>query len=327
MAADDRAFLVLEDPDFRRVLVVTEKSRILTRLKDLQPRVEVYTVKPGELTDAVGEGIGRFDLTVFDGIAPDSPRAGTGNLGPSAVYLDCVPAGSSVVLAEPVDNPSLVDWSRNHPLNRSVDWSEVLVARASPISGVAEATTLLEATEGPLVVALPGAGTRVVFGFRLEDSNLALRLAFPIFFANVFDRAFRGAGGEGGFLRTGAVLTRTLPPDASEATLTTPGGAVVPLTPLPDGTVSYAGLDRAGFYRLGESDIAVSFLSEAESDIRPRTEVEVEGSERPSAPEAVETNYPLRWPLLLAALVTLLLEWFLWLGRSVRRSLRARPVR
>ena len=132
-----------------------------------------------------------------------------------------------------------MDWDGTHPLNRSVDWSDVLVASARPVDAGREASALLETTEGALVVALPGTALRVVTGFSLDDSNLPLRLAFPIFFANVMQRAFSGGPAEGGYVPTGGLLTRTSPPGATGAKITDPSGRIRDLPILPGGTVTF----------------------------------------------------------------------------------------
>jgi len=334
LAADDRAFLVLEDEPFRRILLVTPGDSVLTRLKDLHPKVEVYTVRPDEATPDVGEGIGRFDLTIFDGVVPEAVRPGTGMLGPSALWFACVPPGSGVRLGRNLRDPAIVDWDRRHPLNRNVDWLSVNVHRASPIRSDEPLTTLLEVNEGPIVASLPGSGTRVVFGFRMEDSSLPLRVGFPILFANILERAFRrGETGEGGYVAAGDVLARALPPDAAGARIGTPGGREYDLEPLPDGTVSFSGTERAGFYRLEwpdsaakERTVAVSFLSEAEADVAPRPAVEISGEARRSDPEAVEANLPLRRTLIVLAILILVAEWIVWLTGRRRRTARSRKT-
>lgn len=332
LAADDRACVVLGDDPMRRILLVTRGNPALLRLRDIHPRVEVYSVPPDEVTADVGADVGRFDLTVFDGVQPETVAPGAGNLGPSALWIDCVPRDGDVGLGVPVADPEVVDWNRGHPLNRNVDWSDVRIARASPVVAPEGAVPLLETTEGPLVAALPGAGERVVFGFRLEESNLPIRLAFPIFLANLLDRAFHPGGAEGeGYVSAGHPITRVLPPGLESATVRDPAGRAETLKALPDGSVSFPGTDRTGFYRidLGSTSerVAVSFLSEAETDIGPRETVDVAGEPVTSDPEAVEANYPLRRPLLWAALAVLLLEWTLWLrGLGRRRRPAAAPA-
>ena len=208
-----------------------------------------------------------------------------------------------------------------------MDWSDVLVAAAAPLSTASGTVALLETTEGALIAALPGGGTRVVFAFRLTDSNLSLRLAFPIFFANLLNRAFRPGGvSEAGFLPAGESLVRTLPAGTDTAVVTDPAGRQTELERLPDGTVTFSDTDLTGFYRIrigpSEETVPVSFLSEAETDIAPRKSVDIAGVARPSDPDAVETNLPLRTPLLYAALAVLLLEWTIWLRGLARRRAR-----
>jgi len=324
--ADDAVTFMVSDAPVHRVLVVTTGNAVLERLTDFHPTVEVYAVAPDAVGPETGRDVGGFDLTIFDGVVPSVITPGTGHLGPAAVYLGCVPPGGKVTLGESIENPPLVDWDGNHPLNRSVDWSDVLVARGSVVHAERAAVPLLEATAGPLVVALPGPALRIVTGFRLEDSNLALRLAFPILFANIMERAFRGGTTEGGYVPTGELLTRTPPPGSTGARITDPAGRSRNLPLLPGGTVSFANTARAGIYHLEfvgpaplPTQIPVAFLSRAESRIAPRPTIEISGSERISNPQSIETNLPLRNTLIYAALGILLTEWLLWILKGRRR--------
>ncbi len=334
LPADDRAFFTLPRDTARRILVVTEGNPFLARLRDLHPRIEVYAVKPADLGPETGAEVGGFHLVIFDGRVPAGAAPGEGRLPASALYLDCTPPGKDVTLGPPVKNPSLVDWDRRDPLNRGVDWSRVLVARASPLAAAPGARVLLEATEGPLLVRLPGPGVRLVAGFRIEDTNLALRPAFPILFANLVEEAYRRAGGgRGGYLPAGEPLARPLPPGVEGARIRTPGGGGIRLAPLPDGSVSFSRTGRAGFYTLAwegsdypPESVAVSLLSEAESDVTPRRGVVLGGTEHPSEPGVVERNLPLRGPLLLLALAVLLAEWILWLAAAARKIAGSVPT-
>jgi len=324
LPADDVVRFVVRDVVFRRILVVTQGNRVLERLKSLHPTLEIYAIEP----DGMPPDVGRFDLTIFDGVTPEGIIPGRGTLAPSAVWIDCVPKGGPVSLGLQLRNPDIVDWNRDHPLNRDTDWSEVLVASASPIDVAGRAVTLVEINAGPIAVALPGPGTRLVLGFRLQDSSLPLRLAFPIFFANVLESAFRqGSSGERGYVPSVSTFVRSLPPGATSPEVETAAGARVTLLPLPDGSVTFSGTDRAGFYSLrwagdppGDEVFAVSLTDEAEVDIRPRRAVEVAGVKKKSNPAAIEANFPLRRTLLLLTLLVLVLEWMIWLRGGRRRA-------
>jgi hypothetical protein len=322
LPADDVARCVLAPAKYRRILIVTEGNETLDRLKDLHPMLEVYAIRPG---DPVPE-LERIDLTIFDGFSPEGVVPGEGRLSGAALWLDCVPPGGAVTLGERLKNPTLVDWDRDHPLNRSVDWGEVLVALASPVQAPVGAVPLLETTEGPLLAGLPGPGLRVVAGFKVENSSMPLRLAFPIFFANLLENALReGSAGRRGYIRTGDVFLRPVPIGASEIRIARPSGAEVSLDPLPDGSVTFSDTESAGFYRVlwtgerdGEQVLAVSLLDPAETDLTPREALEIGSDRKVSDPAAVEANFPLRRLLLLLALLVLLAEWLVWVrtGRA-----------
>ncbi len=327
-AADDQVTFMVADAPVHRVLVVTSKSRVLARLSDFHPTVEVYALAPEAVGSDAGRDVGGFELTIFDGVVPEGVAPGTGYLGPAAVYLNCAPPGEGISFGALLESPTLVDWDGAHPLNRSVSWSDVLVANASPIDAGREASVLLEATEGPLIVALPGTALRIVTGFSLEDSNFTLRLAFPIFFANIMERAFRGGATEGGFVPTGGLLVRRAPPGTSAARIVDPEGHRRDLALRPGRKVTFAETSRAGVYQLEfdgpaavTAQVPVAFLSREESDIAPRPAIEISGRAKTSNPQAVRANLPLRNTLLYAALVVLMAEWLLWILRGRQRPL------
>lgn len=329
LPADDRAYVVYAEPPVRRILLVSDGNPVLERLRDFHPRLEVYRIPPAEVGADVGKGVGRFDLVVFDGVVPDAAVPGTGNLGPSAVYIACSPPDTGAIFGPLVENPDVVDWDRRHPLNRNVDWSDVLVAAAAPIRAGAGAATLVETTGGALVASLPGAGERIVFAFRLEDSNIALRLAFPIFFANLVDRVFHPGGGDGaGCVTAGAPIVRVLPAGQAEAVVADPTGREEAAARLPDGTILFGRTHAAGFYtvEIGATaeTVAVSLLDEAEIDVAPRPTVNIAGAEIASDPGSVSAHVPLRRPLILAAVAILVAEWALWLRGVGRR--RRKPA-
>jgi hypothetical protein len=318
LPADDRAFFILREEPVRRILVVTPGNPLLERLRDLHPRVEVYVSAP-DAFDA--KAAATFDLLIIDREPPADPLPAR-----PALWIDAVPPGRGVTLAPPLANPEVIDFDRARPANRDVDWSDVLFARASPI--LAERPGLLvplvESAAGPLVAELTADPHAVVLGFDLSDSNLVLRVAWPILLANLLDQAtFRDSPAGASFARAGSVLSAPLPPEAARATLFGPGGVSFPLAPLSDRTVAFAEAGRAGFYRF-EFDrgpphaAAVSLLSPEETAAAPADHVFVAGERRPADPGSVEANRPARPWLLLLALVALAAEFLLHTFRRRR---------
>ncbi len=306
LPADDRAFLVLAPEPTRRVLLVTPGDPVLARLRDLHPSVEFYTVAPADFAAADPAS---FDFLVYDGVVPDGglPRR-------PGLFLACAPPGRGVGFAAPVETPAVVDWRRGHPLNREVDWDGILFARAAPVAadpGI-RPVPLLEIPAGPILAELPGDPPAIIAGFRLPDTNLSLRPAFPVFLLNLLEAAF--GGGPAAFARTGDLLSAPAAPGDAPR-VETPDGTTVPATPLADGTAALAATGRAGFYRFRNaagSLAAASLLSSAETRTPAAPSVPLGGREHRSSPESVEARLPARRLLVLLALAALALEWLLW---------------
>ncbi|MCC6737952.1 MAG: VWA domain-containing protein [Planctomycetia bacterium] len=170
LALDDDAFAVV--PPLRRALVFVVApeakspflSSALAALGDALDR-DSGLVEPGREEPA--------DLLVFDRCAPSA--------GPC---LAIAPPSSAAA----VENPAVTAWAADLPLLRGLDLSRLRVARARPLAREPGATVLVDSAAGPLAVASPD---RVVLGFALEDSNLPLLAAFPLFVRNCVEELSR----------------------------------------------------------------------------------------------------------------------------------------
>lgn len=170
LALDDDAFAVV--PPLRRALVFVvapeSKSPFLSSaLAALGHALDADSglVEPGKEKPA--------DLLVFDRCAPSG--------GPCVAIAPPSPAAA-------VENPAVTAWAADHPLLHGLDLSRLRVARARPLAREPGATVLVDSAAGPLAVASPD---RVTLGFALEDSNLPLLAAFPLFVRNCVEELSR----------------------------------------------------------------------------------------------------------------------------------------
>ncbi|MCE9582463.1 MAG: VWA domain-containing protein [Planctomycetes bacterium] len=168
--ADDAAFAAV--PPLRRALVLVVApeakspflSSSLASLGDaLDPAsglVEPGKEKPG-------------DLLIFDRCAPSAAPA-----------LTIAAPGDRPV----VENPVVTAWAADHSLLRGLDLSRLRVARARPLARDPGATVLIDSVAGPLAVATRDGAA---LAFALEDSNLPLLAAFPLFVRNCVEELCR----------------------------------------------------------------------------------------------------------------------------------------
>jgi hypothetical protein len=183
------------------------------------------------------------------------------------------------------------------------------------------AIALATGPDGPVIALVRARGTsHVVVGFDLVKSNWPRDVGFAIFMQNVLDIIAGGRVGDEAQARVpGVPITARMRPDASVATVSGPVSASRPGQP--GAMVTLPTLSRVGLYTVEgvmppEDRLAVSLLSDVESDTRPRPNLVINadltrsGVGAPSRPREL-------WPwCLAAALVLLVVEWLVYCTRS-----------
>jgi hypothetical protein len=333
LAADDRAWLSVAASRRLRVLLVTEGNSFLRRglasagVRDLvEMTPEKYADQRLEsLIRTRGANVARadagFDLIVFDGYAPDEvPPVSSLSFGsaPPLEGLRLVASGDDAPASQPV-----LEWERTHPLMRYVSMDDVLLAKPGRLVLPDDAEVLATAQSGPILASVARDGRRhAVASFDVLASNWPLMLSYPVFLSNATQTL-----GLGRFADAAAVSFRP----GESAQIPTPGDAeairyagpvTLEATPAPGGLVTPV-IDRVGLYRAADDAIAppfdrlaVSLLSEIESDIRPREQIEVASGGQAAGIGAVEGGQREIWPYFaIGALVLLMAEWLLYTRR------------
>jgi hypothetical protein len=150
-----------------------------------------------------------------------------------------------------------------------------------------------------------------MIGFDLAQSDLPLKVEFPILLANATAwLAGRDAPASERAVRTGQpVVIRTTEPQAA---INLPSGDTETVTAR-DGTVAFADTLRAGLYQVKEAPpFAASLLSEMESNTAPSDAIKTRSGEVSGQVETFKTEREAwRW-LALVALAVLSFEWWVY---------------
>jgi hypothetical protein len=347
---DDVAWLVVGMVRKAKVLIVTPGNPVLDaffRQKAMQKVATVNALTPADLTqDAYLRAArsGDYDLVVFDRCIPDKeddmPAANT-------VCIDRPPPPWERG-AKTLKNPLLVVSKKDHPFLRHITtmWdvgiSEAfefdLTANLSPagkalyVDGEKKAskslptmTKILEAPGNkPILFTLSrGSFTDLVMAFPLIDdhgdlaTNWPLLTSFPLLLRNVLytmgnvteaDRERTVQPGEPMLLRPEA--------DIKSVTITPPRGSSEKLQRGSRPEFIYAGTNELGVYRVVRDDgvvrhFAVNLLDPNESNIEPRTDIKIGSEEVSAGTERRQPRELWKW-VALAALVLLLVEWFIY---------------
>jgi len=310
MAADNRAYQVLAPPRDRRVLIVGESTYFEDRVFRAAPGIAVTSIAPSEYA-----GYANTDFTAVIWARVKEPRvAPTNNL-----YLGCVPPLEGLAAGEMLKHPPVVDWDNTHTLTRFIDFSNLLISRAQPLQLPGGAQALLTTGNGR---ALAGAiehegGGLVVVGFDPYESNWMALVSYPLFMQNCMRwfEQLRLRDRRHNVLVGGTIVAA---PQEEPPVVVRPDGRREPMTRVANGEFSYADIDTAGLYRVtglrkeGERRVAANLFDTEEADLSVRENpiTETRSVRRASLADQLNKEY-FRY-LLIAALVLLLLEWFVY---------------
>jgi len=333
---DNAGYVAVGVPRRARVLLVTpgnEAVRWALTTRRAQTLAEVTVVAPDRLTTSTyhsDAASGAYDLIIYDQCRPaEMPQANTlfiGRLPPvTAWHGQGRDAGSRVAA------PQIIDTQQTHPLMRFVHMEDILIGESLRLQPPRGSLILVDSSRGPLCAIAPrGASEDVVIGFELVRTSGAEetfntnwpvgRLSFPTFMLNVIE--YLG----GADRRQAATNVR---PGRPIRLRDVGGGDRIEIV-APDRTVHVVARDRRGMFPFHDTEqlgiyqvrqgrdivrrFSVNLFSESESDIRTRKEgtvqigyVEIKG-QTGWEPARRET-----WPLfLLAALVVLVVEWYIY---------------
>ncbi len=339
LAIDDEAFAAVEPSRRAEVLVVTPGNEPLelALATDAALELAATTVQGPEFLESAdyraGAASGRWDLVIYDRCAPEAmPQCNT-------LFIAAVPPVGDWSAGPKLAAPQIIDTDPAHPLMQWLDLSDVLIAEAVSLETPETAGVLLDADTGPLLAIAPRAGYEdAVLAVPLVDeiqgpdgkpqrvvgTNWPIRSSFPVFMFNVVDYLGRnddGTGGVGGY-RPGESVVLECDEDDESIRVRVPGGEVVRVRRSRPGEFNFVRTDRTGIYRAecGKQQVkrfAVNLFDATESDIptQPDGTIKIGYVE-----VAAETGWePVRleiWkPLLLAGLVVLLAEWYIYRRR------------
>ena len=327
---DDRAYAVLPERKRQRVLIVTRGNLFLEGALLAAGAGEENHLVIEKVTPAAydAERAARSDVVVFDAFTPPvAPDA-------HALYLDPQRDGPFAIETD-LKRPLITDAESAHPVLRWVSLGDVNMTRSSVFKLAPGDRALASMLKQPLVVAREqvgrsGANRRsVAVGFDLRQSDLPLRVAFPVLLMNSMDWFAGDVDDDLGSYRTGRTWrvplaaargkgargTATEALQLTQADLTLPGGEVVAV-PVHEGHALYYG-QRVGFYNLRPAGLAAPLLWAAnladvtESMATLREALRLGGTTL-SPPDASQRAIRRElWPyLLLLALAILALEWW-----------------
>ncbi|VAX41892.1 hypothetical protein MNBD_PLANCTO03-1719 [hydrothermal vent metagenome] len=336
LPVDNRAWMIVPPAKQLSVALVSPGNLFLITALEGLPLARLVQFSPEQYTAATARGeMAEFDVMIFDGWVPTID--GEPGLPPGRfLVLGAVPSPLGVAAGSEPAPAMMLDWRRDHPVMRLLllDRLQMLKLPDIVVPEGSGATVLAETDRGPAILELSQARTRaMIVPFDIGQSTWPLDVSFVVFIGasvNYLGQEGGVFGASGDSFRPGSVLTDRLPIGAKGVRLAIPGSSErAELQPATDGRIAYGPIRKAGLYEAswvgpaGAGDAtdgsrvvrmyAANLLDPAESDIA-------------AAPLLLLTGIPLEaeladdakamirlWPwVILAALVVLMLEWYIY---------------
>jgi Ca-activated chloride channel homolog len=306
LAPDDHAYALMPERHRTRVLVVTAGNTYLEAALLLDEYLEVTRAAPMEALPP-----GRFDVTILDGLTvPAEPRLG------GLLYLDLPASGGPVELGRTLEDFGFDRWDEKSPILRWTAPENVQVRKGHTLVPKPRDQVLGASELGPILVA----GRRdnqafVALGFDPRQSDLVLRVTWPLFLLNTINYFVEEDTGYVSSFRTGDVWQIPVPGDVHVAWLTEPGGSRSRVA-VKEGKATHLGL-YAGFYELAAEDggrplrFAANLADAEESRIAPLATLELGAAKAGEARGfEVRARHQIWGYLVIAVLLLSALEWF-----------------
>ena len=311
LALDNRAYGVAAAPSQTWILLVGEPNYFLETLLTAIPGVFVNVV-PQVSPDVLPRLLASNRLIIFNGVEP--PPLQRGNY----LLINAVPPDHRVRHTGTVAQPRVVDWERQHPLLQFVDLADVHVAEALHLTLQDGAHSLVDAPDTPLLGLIEEPALRlVVLGFDLMQSDLPLRVAFPVFIGNLLRWLSPLESDGGGQIQAGTPYPLYFDAPMARISVQDPDGRQQQYDVQGNPWI-FSDAHRVGVYTLRAGDqfkryLTVNLLDDGESDINPATKLPpLTPDEAAASAPAGSAETPLWLALTLGAVAVLTAEWFTW---------------
>lgn len=307
LECDNVAWKVVQPPFRHRVVVVGPGTffieKALRAFKDVESTaVDRYVPEVGSNSTLV-----IWNCVEKPGVAPCH------NL-----YFGCAPEGVGITVSGVVSNPAALDWNTTHPINRFLDFDNLLISSAISLKLPEHAVTVMRSAQTPVVATMGTQdGSLTLVGFDPVKSNWPLLVSFPLFLRNVLGYV---EDTEAHRIERNVPVGRpiVMRTQGRAPLLVLPSGETMQLEKDAGGSWSSRNVEKCGIYRVefpdggGSVSMAANLFDRTESALEPAATPTIAGKAAVSAALDRRVNREYwRW-LVLALVVILGGEWILY---------------
>lgn len=303
---DDRAYALLPTIQKSKVLLVTDGNLYMEGTLLLNANISTEVMQPSAYSP---EKLAGYDVVFFDRFAPEKLPA-QGNF----IYIDPSGEHSPWEVSSKLAAPIITDYKKSHPLMRWIGMRDINIGVGSKFKLKRGDQVVASSFGTPMIVARDDKKQRyVALAFDIRNSDLPLRVAFPVLIINMIDYFQLDEGSLIQNYTTGQTWSVKVAMADGKAEVTTPKNKTIKV-PVYNGQAIVYG-DQAGFYTLKLKDnekktLAANLSDPEESRIGPK-DLQVSEKEVTKSAETLFFDRKELWIwALLIVLGILLLEWW-----------------
>ena len=219
LASDNIAYATLPKRDLIPVLLVTAENLFLQKVLAVDEQIKLTVLTPTEyetnvLTkNANSQAEKDYQIVIFDRYSP--PSLGDGNYmfiyPPAAVSSETGNPELKWNIGAALETPIITDWERTHPILQHVHLENVQIGTAYQVTPPSTAQVLARSFESPVLFIDVTPNRKIVFAaINILESDLPLRIAFPVIIANTIQWFQQRSGIQEYHLHTGEILKQQI---------------------------------------------------------------------------------------------------------------------
>ena len=328
LAADNRAWTMIEEPRSIRILLVSAENWLLENVLSTLP-VSLVTMNPDEYERANDRTLLDGERSAFDLVMLD--RHSTARL-PQGNYFfwGAVPQLEGVSAGGSINDEVIFNWDDTHPILRYVAVETIVVDEWLEMKLPPEAVSIIDGQTTPVMGYFARNASQFLvsafsvvredeFGTPMLNTLWPVASAdFVVFMQNAVQYLSGNVATRGKkSVRPGDPVTLPIPRRTKEVQVHRPDGIVDTIPAAGYDTMHYARTRHVGAYRIEPGvrnfrTFTVNLFNEVESRVAPTPTLTL-GTEMVAAQAGtVDVNEPAWHYVLVALLILLLLEWVVY---------------
>jgi len=304
LECDDIRFSVVNQNSIKRIFLGSENLFFIQKALSVIPNVEIYKGDDKSFNDLKG-----YDVYIFDGKIPDKiPNDGQ-------IIIFNPEIGNTIINTEEDTKVSNLTV-KNTDLLKFISDINFYISKSKKMTLDENWTTIISSNETPLVALKQEQFQKIlVFGFEINNTDLALKKEFPIFIYNIVNYLSPKSIFDNDNIMAGESIKINSNISAQSVEIITPEGRKINLnSPITE----FSDTNELGIYKVIQnfedrkeySSFAVNVNTELESNLKAN--YYEDNLKNDVITSKAKSNVDIQWILIVVAVILMLIEFLIY---------------